>query len=236
MRLGPVPFRSRCTRQPSLRAQRAIGSADAETRDEGRCRGPRLRRAFRGQSPMALIAPGVRRRRTPEKVWPWLVQMGQGRGGLYTYEWIENLLGAKIHNPHGRKPVRTPARARWGTGRQRRRDRPPARPRSPRGGRAVDNAGRQDLELEPPERAPVRRRLPALRPRDLRPPSAPDRRLPSSPSWRLTKRCAADPPRPRTTGRRPCLTPGAAAPGTRTARRGAACDAPRAAPCHCRRR
>jgi hypothetical protein len=24
--------------------------------------------------------------------------MGQGRGGLYTYEWIENLLGAKIHN------------------------------------------------------------------------------------------------------------------------------------------
>jgi len=34
----------------------------------------------------------------PEKVWPWLVQMGQGRGGLYTYEWIENLLGAKIHN------------------------------------------------------------------------------------------------------------------------------------------
>ena len=31
-------------------------------------------------------------------VWPWLIQMGQGRGGLYTYEWIENLLGAKIHN------------------------------------------------------------------------------------------------------------------------------------------
>ena len=32
------------------------------------------------------------------EVWPWLVQMGQGRGGLYTYEWIENLLGAQIHN------------------------------------------------------------------------------------------------------------------------------------------
>ena len=46
-----------------------------------------------------------------EQVWPWLLQMGQGRGGLYTYEWIENLLGAKIHNPHGRKPVRTPARS-----------------------------------------------------------------------------------------------------------------------------
>jgi hypothetical protein len=35
---------------------------------------------------------------SPAEVWPWLVQMGQRRGGLYTYEWIENLLGAKIHN------------------------------------------------------------------------------------------------------------------------------------------
>ena len=31
-------------------------------------------------------------------IWPWLVQMGQGRGGFYTYERIENLLGANIHN------------------------------------------------------------------------------------------------------------------------------------------
>ena len=34
----------------------------------------------------------------PELVWPWLIQMGQGRAGLYTYEWIENLPGAQIHN------------------------------------------------------------------------------------------------------------------------------------------
>ena len=34
----------------------------------------------------------------PSEVWPWLVQMGQGRGGLYTYEWIENAIGAHIHN------------------------------------------------------------------------------------------------------------------------------------------
>jgi hypothetical protein len=26
-------------------------------------------------------------------VWPWLVQMGPGRGGAYTYDWIENLFG-----------------------------------------------------------------------------------------------------------------------------------------------
>ena len=31
-------------------------------------------------------------------IWPWLVQMGQGRGGFYTHEWVENLLGANIHN------------------------------------------------------------------------------------------------------------------------------------------
>jgi hypothetical protein len=35
---------------------------------------------------------------SPEDVWPWLLQMGQGRGGLYTYTWIENALRADIHN------------------------------------------------------------------------------------------------------------------------------------------
>lgn len=31
-------------------------------------------------------------------VWPWLVQIGQGRGGLYSYELLENLIGCDIHN------------------------------------------------------------------------------------------------------------------------------------------
>jgi hypothetical protein len=35
---------------------------------------------------------------TAEDVWPWLVQMGQGRGGLYSYDWLENLLGLDIHS------------------------------------------------------------------------------------------------------------------------------------------
>jgi hypothetical protein len=34
----------------------------------------------------------------PSVIWPWLVQMGQGRAGFYTHEWVENLLGADIHN------------------------------------------------------------------------------------------------------------------------------------------
>ncbi len=31
-------------------------------------------------------------------VWPWLAQMGQGRGGLYSYDWLENMLGLRIHS------------------------------------------------------------------------------------------------------------------------------------------
>jgi hypothetical protein len=31
-------------------------------------------------------------------VWPWLVQMGQDRGGLYSYETLENLAGLQYHN------------------------------------------------------------------------------------------------------------------------------------------
>lgn len=31
-------------------------------------------------------------------VWPWLVQMGSGRGGGYSYDWIENLFGLDVHS------------------------------------------------------------------------------------------------------------------------------------------
>jgi hypothetical protein len=34
---------------------------------------------------------------TPEQIWPWLVQWGQGRGGWYSYDWLENLFGFDIH-------------------------------------------------------------------------------------------------------------------------------------------
>lgn len=34
----------------------------------------------------------------PERVWAWLVQMGQGRGGMYSYDWLENLVGLKMHS------------------------------------------------------------------------------------------------------------------------------------------
>ena len=31
-------------------------------------------------------------------IWPWLIQMGQGRGGLYSYDGLENLIGCNIHS------------------------------------------------------------------------------------------------------------------------------------------
>ena len=33
-----------------------------------------------------------------EEVWAWLVQLGQNRGGFYSYAWLENLVFADIHN------------------------------------------------------------------------------------------------------------------------------------------
>ena len=33
-----------------------------------------------------------------EAVWPWLAQIGQDRGGFYSYAWLENLAGCKLQN------------------------------------------------------------------------------------------------------------------------------------------
>ena len=39
-----------------------------------------------------------------EKVWPWLVQIGQNHGGYYSYTWIENLLGFGMRNANSIVP------------------------------------------------------------------------------------------------------------------------------------
>ena len=41
----------------------------------------------------------------PEKVWPWLVQIGQDRAGFYSYAWLENLVFADIHNTFEIRPA-----------------------------------------------------------------------------------------------------------------------------------
>ena len=39
-----------------------------------------------------------------QAVWPWLVQMGQDRGGFYTHNWVERLLRSGIPDVHELHP------------------------------------------------------------------------------------------------------------------------------------
>jgi hypothetical protein len=46
---------------------------------------------FRSTMATTIAAP-------PEDIWPWLVQMGWGRGGFYSHTHLENLFGMDLHN------------------------------------------------------------------------------------------------------------------------------------------
>jgi hypothetical protein len=52
----------------------------------------------------AVVSPGVTMTRAvtidaaPDDVWPWLAQIGQDRGGFYSYTWLENLAGCHMRN------------------------------------------------------------------------------------------------------------------------------------------
>ncbi len=40
-----------------------------------------------------------------ERVWPWIAQLGQGRGGFYSYDALENLVGCDIHSAEHIEPA-----------------------------------------------------------------------------------------------------------------------------------
>jgi hypothetical protein len=49
--------------------------------------------------PDGLSTRAIEIRAPASAVWPWLAQMGPSpRGGAYTYDWIENLLGLNMHS------------------------------------------------------------------------------------------------------------------------------------------
>ena len=50
------------------------------------------------QHPSLTTTRAVTIHASPEEVWPWLVQMGQDRAGLYSYDWLENLCGLQFCN------------------------------------------------------------------------------------------------------------------------------------------
>jgi hypothetical protein len=37
-------------------------------------------------------------RAAADHIWPWIAQLGQGRGGFYSYDRLENLVGCNIHS------------------------------------------------------------------------------------------------------------------------------------------
>jgi len=48
--------------------------------------------------PVVQTTEGISIDAPASAVWPWLVQMGQDRGGMYTYEKLENLVGLQHRN------------------------------------------------------------------------------------------------------------------------------------------
>ena len=54
--------------------------------------------------PATVVTRAVTVEASAERVWPWLVQIGQDRGGMYSYEWLENLFGLDIHNADEIRP------------------------------------------------------------------------------------------------------------------------------------
>lgn len=49
-------------------------------------------------NPKNISTRAISIRASATAIWPWLVQMGQEKGGLYSYEVLENLAGCNIHN------------------------------------------------------------------------------------------------------------------------------------------
>jgi hypothetical protein len=70
--------------------QRAWGATDAE-----------LEAALPGDDctaePADQITPAITIDAPAERIWPWLVQLGADRGGSYSYDWLEDLFGLRIH-------------------------------------------------------------------------------------------------------------------------------------------
>jgi len=54
--------------------------------------------------PAITVTRGVTVDAPGEAVWPWLVQIGQGRGGMYSYDRLENLIGLDIHSASEIRP------------------------------------------------------------------------------------------------------------------------------------
>ncbi len=48
--------------------------------------------------PDLMATRAITVRAVAAQVWPWIAQLGQGRGGFYSYDALENLVGCDIHS------------------------------------------------------------------------------------------------------------------------------------------
>jgi hypothetical protein len=55
-------------------------------------------------NPLYVTTRAIAVRAPAAAVWPWLVQLGQNRGGFYTYDVLENLMGLDIHSADAIRP------------------------------------------------------------------------------------------------------------------------------------
>jgi hypothetical protein len=49
---------------------------------------------------LAQVTRAITINAPPERIWPWLMQMGQDRGGFYSYTALENMIGAGMPEVH----------------------------------------------------------------------------------------------------------------------------------------
>ncbi len=49
-------------------------------------------------SPLYNTTRAIQIAASPAQVWQWLIQLGQGRGGFYSYDFLENWMGLDIHS------------------------------------------------------------------------------------------------------------------------------------------
>ena len=47
--------------------------------------------------PLSVATRAVSVQAPAEEVWRWLVQIGQDKAGFYSYDWLENLAGCRLH-------------------------------------------------------------------------------------------------------------------------------------------
>jgi hypothetical protein len=77
---------------PFLRGARNHWGVDAEV----------AARAFPGDErvpvPRWSWTHGIEVAAAADEVWPWVAQIGAGRGGFYSYAWLENLAGCEVQN------------------------------------------------------------------------------------------------------------------------------------------